>query len=288
MVTVFTPTYNRAYTLQALYESLCRQRCHDFEWLVVDDGSTDQTEALISSFIAQKRIRIRYHRQPNGGKHRAINTGVGLAEGELFFIVDSDDFLTEEAIEFIQREYQQIKGDAAFAGLSGYREDPKGARIGGPLPFDRLDCNALDFRLRHKIRGDMAEVYRTEILKKYPFPEVEGERFCPEALIWNRIAQNYLIRWLNRGIYVCEYLADGLTARITRLRMQSPQTAQCYYAELAGYAIPWREKIKAGINFWRFACCTKRAFRENCQQIGLWALPLIMPGWLMHLNDKRQ
>jgi glycosyltransferase involved in cell wall biosynthesis len=102
MITIFTPTYNRAYSLRRLYDSLCKQTSNDFEWLVVDDGSTDDTENLINSFIADGKVDIRYFKQANGGKHRAINFGVREARGELFFIVDSDDQVTPDAVEWIE------------------------------------------------------------------------------------------------------------------------------------------------------------------------------------------
>ncbi|MCS2864766.1 glycosyltransferase family 2 protein [Bacteroides thetaiotaomicron] len=101
MVTVFTPTYNRAYILNDLYQSLCRQTCRKFEWLIVDDGSTDNTEGLVASWLDEGKMSLRYIKQPNGGKHRAINKGIQEANGDLFFIVDSDDYLAKNAIERI-------------------------------------------------------------------------------------------------------------------------------------------------------------------------------------------
>ena len=288
MLTIFTPTYNRAYILTQLYESLCRQTCKEFEWLVVDDGSGDNTEELVKSFIEKDLITIRYYKQPNGGKHRAINTGVKLAQGELFFIVDSDDYLTDDAVEWIKSEYETIRNDDRFAGLSGCRQTLNGERIGGALPFERRDCNMLDLRLKYGVSGDMAEVYITNILREYPFIEIDGEKFCPEALVWNRIARRYMIRWVNRGIYVCQYLPDGLTAHITRIRMKSPKTAKLYYSELYRGPIPFMQKVKSVVNFWRFALCADTSLSEDLQQIGALALILLPCGWLMHLKDLRR
>lgn len=191
MVTVFTPTYNRAYILNNLYQSLCRQSYGDFEWLIVDDGSTDNTEGLIASWLDEGEISLRYIKQLNSGKHRAINRGIQEANGNLFFIVDSDDYLADNTIERILFFYESIKDNNQFAGLSGMRAYPSGERIGGEFPFYILKASTLELRMKYHISGDMAEVYKTDILRQYPFPEFAGERFCPEALVWNRVAQKY-------------------------------------------------------------------------------------------------
>ena len=284
MITIFTPTYNRRYRIKDLYDSLCRQTCRDFEWLVVDDGSTDDTESLFKEFIAENKIDIRYFKQPNGGKHRAINYGVREARGDLFFIVDSDDYLTPNAVEWMSAEWDKIKYDESFAGVSGIRITPDGKRIGGDGDWQVLDCTPSELRLAHNVKGDMSEAWRTETLKRFPFPEIDGERFCPEDLVWNRISAARLkVRFANKGIYVCEYLPDGLTASITKIRMYSPVASMMTYAELMRLDIPVAQKIKAAINYWRFSFCAKKRSVE----ISLWAYPFAPLGWLMHINDKK-
>ena len=172
----------------------------NFEWVIVDDGSTDNTKDLVYEWIKNGRIKIQYFKQKNGGKHRAINRGLELSKGELFFIVDSDDWLSENAIERIYSHYEQIKGDELFAGICGLRVYSNGQRIGGEQEFGILDCNALDFRYKYNIKGDMSEVFITDILREYKFPEIEGETFCPESLVWNRIAQKYNMRYFYEKI----------------------------------------------------------------------------------------
>lgn len=258
MVTVFTPTYNRSYILPKLFESLCMQTSRDFEWLIVDDGSTDDTESLISNLKFQisnspTPFEIRYIKQENGGKHRAINRGVREAQGDLFFIVDSDDRLTNDAIEWIEDTHGQIKENERFAGFSGIRIFPNGKRIGGGTDWGTIDATNLDRVMKYRIAGDMAEIYFTQVLRDYPFPEIDGERFCPEAMVWNRIAQKYVLRFCYHPIYICEYLDDGLTAKIVKIRHSSPKASMLYYAELQHMNIPFLDKIKANINYWRFA-----------------------------------
>lgn len=289
MITVFTPTYNRAYTLSRLYESLLNQTCPDFEWLIVDDGSTDNTENLVQSFIADNKLRIRYYKQPNGGKHRAINRGVQEAKGELFFIVDSDDYLEPMAIENYSSQFNAIRNIPGFAGISGRRKYPDDRIIGSELPFAFIDCTSLELRMKYGVSGDMAEAYRTDILKKFPFPEVSGENFCPEAMVWNRIAQIYKLRFFRQGSYICEYLPGGLTSKIGALRMKSPITSMAYYAELENLNIPLKEKIKANINYWRFSFNSSLSIMAKLKLVNPIRTLIGFPiGLLMFLNDKRK
>ena len=255
LVTVFTPTYNRAYRLSDLYHSLQKQTCKDFEWLVIDDGSTDDTSELFEKWKDEKSFSIRYIKQSNGGKHRAVNHGVKEANGELFYIVDSDDILPPGAIQRIINQYLPIKNDVSFGGICGLKAFYNGEKVGGECNFGTLDCTSLDFRYKYQIKGDMAEVIRTSVFKEFPFPEIEGERFCPEALVFNRIATKYKLRYFYEKVYLCEYLEDGLTASIVKIRMKSPQTSTMFYSELFNMPIPLAQKIKAAINYWRFAYC---------------------------------
>lgn len=288
MISIFTPTYNRAYIIKNLYESLKRQTCKDFEWLVIDDGSTDNTEELFASWTNEISFPIRYIKQENGGKHRAINRGVKEANGELFFIVDSDDYLREDAVETILEQYNNIRNDNSFAGVCGLKCYADGTKVGGGEDFGILDCSSLEFRYKHKVKGDMAEVLRTEVLKEYPFPEIDGEKFCPEAVMFNRVAQRYKLRYFYENLYVCDYLPDGLTAKITRIRMQSPVASMICYSELASIKIPYIQRIKAAINFWRFSFCSDEMFGRKLKRIGVrWILTLPI-GYMMYLIDKKQ
>lgn len=287
MVTIFTSTYNRAYIIGKLYQSLLGQTDRDFEWLVVDDGSTDNTRELIASFIQENKIPVRYFRQENAGKHRAINQGIRKAIGELFFIVDSDDQLAPKAVERIAYHYNMIRKDENFAGICGLKAYFSGEKVGGESDFGILDCNALDFRFRYKVKGDVAEVFRTEVLREYLFPEIEGEKFCPEALVWNRIARKYKFRYFYEKIYLCDYLSDGLTARIVKLRMDSPLSSMIYYHELYCSSVPLLQKMKAGVNYWRFAFCSDKDFFYKVKQIGCIAMYLLPLGFFFHLRDLR-
>ncbi|MCD8283914.1 MAG: glycosyltransferase family 2 protein [Opitutae bacterium] len=287
LFTVFTPAYNRAYIIGKLYESLCTQTLRDFEWLVVDDGSTDNTSQLIAEFSRQNKIAIRYIRQENGGKHRAINRGVKEARGELFFIVDSDDYLTNNALERLAFHYGEVKGDPSFCGVSGLRKFPDGRKIGGEENWKILDCTSLEFRYKFNSRGDAAEAYKRSVLKEFPFPEFPGERFCAESLVWNRIAQKFKLRYFYEKIYVCEYRNDGLTASSVRLRRSSPTYSTTIYSELLCFrGVPVKIKLRSAINFWRFAFIKFPKFEGIPKTRGFFSILGIIPGFLMFMRDR--
>lgn len=287
MITVFTPAYNRAHLLPRLYESLKAQTYKDFEWVVVDDGSKDNTREVVERYATTAPFPVRYYHQENGGKHRAINRGVREAKGELFFIADNDDWLTPDAIETVITEYDQVRGDDVFAGVCGLDAYENGQTVGSGLPQDTIECNAHEIRYTYYVTGDLKEVFRTSVLKEVPFPDNEGERFCPEALVWNRIALKYKLRYFNKPIYIAEYQPDGLTANIMRVRHFSPLASMATYAELRHAPVPFKERFKAAINFWRFTPW-KYYGRAGHMKMLDWTILLQPMGWLMRLNDKRK
>lgn len=297
MITVFTPTYNRGHLLNRLYQSLCKQEYKAFEWLIVDDGSTDNTASIVE--LIQKthsldEFPIRYFKKENGGKHTAINLGVKKAQGELFFIADSDDFLPADSLLIVHEEWDKIKHDDSFLGLSGVDADAKGNIIGSGLPKEYIDCHAWEISTVYKVTGDLKEVFRTEVLRQFPFPEINGERFCPEVLVWFRMARHFKMRFLNRIIYIADYQQNGITSSITRLRMNSPIGSMLTYSELVYYPIPFKDKLRNAVNYWRFRFCLTTKNRTGVSQNEV-DIPKISRRWyflapigyLMHLNDKR-
>lgn len=285
-ITILTPTYNRASLLPRLFDSLLRQTNKDFEWIVVDDGSTDVTREVVAN-LKEKcggAFPMGYVYKANGGKHMAINIGAERARGELLFIADSDDLLTDDALETVANSWHDISDDKSFAGIAGLdiTMDTREV-IGSGLPQEHIDCNAIDIRYRHHVTGDMKEVFRTEVLREFPFPEFAGERFCPEQLVWFRMARRYRLRYINKPIYIADYQPDGITAGITRARMRNPSASMLTYAELTECPVPFLVKVKAAINFWRFWHC--RTATSVVPRVALrwhWLRPL---GWMMHVCD---
>lgn len=286
-VTIFTPTFNRGYIIHELYNSLLRQTVQDFEWLIVDDGSTDDTQKIVKMFISEKNIPIRYLRKENGGKHTAVNVGIKEADGELFFIVDSDDQLIDNAIERVLFYYSQIKENDDFAGVCGLKAYFDRQIVGGKVGFDVLDCNSLDYRYKYKIKGDKSEVFKTHILKNYSYPEIDGEKYAAPGFVWNQIACKYILRYFNEIIYLCEYLPDGLSKANVQNRMKYNKMSSLFYLQLYEMPIPLIQKIKAAVNYWRFGLCSIIPLKENIKNIGLFALLLLPVGLFLHFKDKR-
>ena len=276
MITVFTPTYNRGNLLNRLYQSLCKQNYKEFEWIIVDDGSLDDTSSIVN-IIQDKHpcgdFSILYYKKENGGKHTAVNMGIQKAHGDLFFIADSDDILPSNALLIIAKVWEQTKDDRSIGGICGFDGDinddsiigtgfPKevhllNIELSNHINIGYIDATTRDVRFKLKVDGDMKEVFRTSVLREFPFPEIKGERFCPEVLVWNRIASKYKLRHINKIIYLVEYQQDGITSAITRSRMNSPIASTMTYAEMLDYNISLKWKIRSAINYWRFRYCIK-------------------------------
>jgi glycosyltransferase involved in cell wall biosynthesis len=286
--TVFTATLNRANTLSKLYESLCQQTIQNFEWVIINDGSTDATEDLIQGFIQKSSFQIKYLKQDNGGKHRAINKGVQIAEGELFFIVDSDDYLVPNSLEIISKYWNQVNTNTKFAGVAGKKIDTHGNDIGDSLKSAIMDCSITERRYKFKINGDKAEAILTSIMKKYPFPDYPSEKFCAEGLIWNRISLEKKLRFFDEAIYVCEYLENGLSQNSIKNRKANSNYTLLFYSELSkNKQVPFLYKIRAILNFWRFSFTNNNTFNQkramlNTTLLGILLFPI---GYLFHVID---
>ena len=221
-VTILTPAYNRADYLPRLYESLEAQTNRDFCWLVVDDGSEDGTEELIVSF-SDGETDIHYIKQKNSGKHTALNRGIREISTELTFIVDSDDYLPENAVETILAYHEKYRGTSGLCGYSFLRCHGDGRVNTAYFPTDELIGSYAEVRINGGIGGDKAEVFYTEILKQYPFPVFAGEKFLPEDVVWMQMSGPYQMVHINQNIYFCDYLEDGLTKSGKRMKIHSPR-----------------------------------------------------------------
>lgn len=222
-ITILTPAYNRAHTLPVLYESLLKQTVNDFEWLLVDDGSTDETQKLAESWKKEGRLALQYLYKSNGGKHTALNEGILRITSELTFVVDSDDWLPENAVEIILKFHEKYKGTKGLCGYSFLRFYPDGRVNDSLYPKDEWIDTYVNARINAGIAGDKAEVFYTEILKQYPFPVYEGEKFVPEDLIWVQMSGPWKMVHINQCVYISEYLEGGLTRSGKRMKIHSPK-----------------------------------------------------------------
>lgn len=221
-VAVVTPTYNRAYIITKAYQSLCRQTNKNFKWVIIDDGSTDDTKSIVNSFKGNN-FEIIYEKKDNGGKHTAINSSLKyLKDNELVIFLDSDDILTDNAIDLILSCWDNSFYNKNICGITFLKADIKGVIVGDKFSKDYFIGNFIDVRINQNIAGDKAEVIRADVLKKYLFPEFKGEKFLGEGILWGKIAYSYDMLFVNKIVYLCEYLEDGLTKSGRKLRTQNP------------------------------------------------------------------
>lgn len=225
MITILTPTYNREHTLKQAYDSLVKQTVKDFEWLIVDDGSSDKTKELVDTFIKEDFIKIKYFSKKNGGKHTALNYGIKKLNTPYVLILDSDDYLKENAVELVLKMWLKYQDNKKIGCLSFLKVFPNEEVIGKKYEETEVISNHIDFRYNRSLLGDMCEVFRSSVLKKYPFPVFKDERFLSEAIVWNRIAFDYDTVYVNKPIYMADYLEDGLSKNSLKVRYECPNGA---------------------------------------------------------------
>ncbi|MDH5828698.1 glycosyltransferase family 2 protein [Sphingobacterium faecium] len=290
LITIFTPTYNRATLLGRLYDSLINQSFNNFEWIIVDDGSSDNTEEVVQTFLKEDKLAITYVKQQNSGKHIAINTGLDHAQGEWFFIVDSDDYLIPDALKIVN-EYLAKNTTYNYDGFAFRRAYEGGTSIGGEFPegIQEFAATIIERTVKYRVSGDMAEVFKTDLLRECKFDEGFNEKFCAEGLMLNRTAKlGAKLLYIDQYIYICEYLPGGLTDNSVGNRRRSPKYATMVYKELAEVrSLPIKYKLKAYSNYWRFSFFINCSWYEKIRNIngsflGLISLPF---GYIMKLKD---
>ena len=276
-LTVFTPTYNRAHTLHMGYEALLRQTCADFVWLIVDDGSSDSTKELVSGWIAENKITIRYYYQENQGIHQAYNTAFQLIDTELFVSVDSDDRLTDNAVEKII-SYWEKTGSLQHAGIMGLSQTYHGKTIGTLLPKNQKDITLTDFYYRNGGKGDKTLVYRTELLKELPpYPSWEGEKFFPLSYLYHMIDRHYNMLILNEPLTEKDYHPDGLSTHIYQQYWNNPKGFAFYRIHEMEMAPTFKRQLIVCMHY--IASCIRSKDKQwwknaPCKFPALLALPL--------------
>lgn len=223
LFTVFTPTYNRAHTLPRTYESLKNQDCFCFEWLIVDDGSSDGTDKLVASWLEEDNpFRIRYIYKKNGGMHTGYNTAYANISTELNVCIDSDDCLAPGAAGTIARTWEKMR-DKGYAGLMGLDSDLEGNIIGTPFP-EGMEATTHSAYYATGGTGDKKLVLRTDVVNQYPpYPEFEGENYVGISCKFAMIDQDYKLGVINEVLCNVEYQADGSTNTMFRQYMKNPR-----------------------------------------------------------------
>ena len=233
-LTIFTPTYNRAYILPKLYESLCEQTCKDFDWLIVDDGSTDYTKELVEEWLNEKKIAVRYVYQDNSGKMMAHNRAVKETQAELFMCVDSDDHLCSaqvvgDVISFWDNHSKILHNN--ICGIVAFKEMGK-KRMAFPEGMNIAHLSGLEEK---GFNGEVALIFRRDVLEQYPFPSFVGEKFVTDVYIYDQIDQKYMFMLFSYYVQHCEYHEDGYSHNYMKLLFNNPKGFRAYHNQCVSF-----------------------------------------------------
>ena len=296
--TVFTPTYNRARTLPRVYESLLVQTFRDFEWLIVDDGSSDDTRQLVEGWKAESKIPIRYVYQENQGKPAAFNRGVQEAQGELFLTVDSDDAFVPHALERFQYHWSTIPAGQKdqFSAVTALCQYENGKLAGNKFPRDVMDSDTIEVTIRYKITGDKWGFQRTDVLKQFPFTTERG-KFVPESLTWFALSKKYKTRYVNE-ILLTIYFDEASGVHLSSLSPTTLSGRLIFHRYVLNELISWLRVspsiiFRSAINFSRYSFGLGVGPSSQLKELRSTTARLLVAtsipvGFLMSLRDKQK
>ncbi len=254
-LTIFTPTYNRAHLLPRVFEGIRKQKNKDFEWLIIDDGSTDNTKEVVAGFQDESDVEIRYIYQENAGKPSAFNNAVKNANGELFFCVDSDDYPAEAAVELILDNWDNEAENVS--GIVALKVDTNGTPLCSRIPKDINYTTLYDLMNEEDFCGEVSLVYRTDILKNNLYPIIEGEKFITECVLYDKLDLKYKLKTLDEVLTVCEYQQGGLSDDAYRVMINNPIGYVIYYKNRIDMAVAFRERVAYIIRYHAFRMIAK-------------------------------
>ena len=289
-LSIVTPVYNRASLLKKCYASLLAQTCYDFEWIVVNDGSTDETAELMREIAAERApFSIRYVEKENGGKHTALNAAHPYIRGKYVLILDSDDTLTEDAAELALRaweRWEKVPELGIVTLLKGKDRDHPNCRAADEnTPVDILAYPHICL-----VSNDACEVIRAELFLANPFPVFPGEKFLAETALWGRVGLTHKCVYVNRVIYLCDYLADGLTRSGRAMRIRNPRGGMFNSNLYMAKKIPLKIRVKNGLLFTcygNFAQMQPKEMAAECDSRALMRLCLPF-GWMLFRYWKKK
>jgi len=288
-LTIFTPTYNRAYILPQLFDSLLAQTNKNFEWLIVDDGSSDNTKNLIENFKSKANFKITYIYQENQGKHVAINTALSHIKTAYFATVDSDDFLQKNGIEIVEKKIPSINQENKIIGIaSPINILNNTARNKKDIDRDiAVTTNELKFKYGYE--GELTLIFKTDLAKKFEYPIFKGEKFMLESVVFDRMDSDYKFLYINASIVNAEYREDGLTAQGKKLLLNNPQgSALAYKQKMNNSKIPLNHRKTFAKNYWDYESLNNKSFVSKLNNIQSLQLKLHMIGYFIkRILDKK-
>lgn len=249
MLTVFTPTYNRAYRLNLCYESLLRQTNKDFKWLIIDDGSSDNTKELVESWINENKLEINYIFQENQGVAKAHETALLNIYTELNICIDSDDYMPDEAVQDILN-FWKVNGSPEYAGFIGLDKYRDGRLVGTGLPKNIKAARFADIYEVHGVKGDKKIVNRTDLTRKYlPYPKINNERFPAVSYLYLLINRDKKYLLCNKFFCIVEYLPDGISMNKADHYKRSPNSFSLFRIEKMKESQKWKDKFRHAVHY---------------------------------------
>lgn len=267
-LTIFTPTYNRGYVLHKAYKSLCRQTNKNFIWLIVDDGSTDNTKEIIKNWKIENKIEIKYVYQENRGKQMATNLAINECSTEFFADLDSDDYYKSSTVEKMLSLINIIEDDYEICGIIGRKINENGKLIGNSSIREKIVVdNYCNLVRKYNYYGDTTRVYRTNILKEYLYPNLD-EKFIPENVMFDSIDKKYKMIFVNQPFTVCEYISDGYTKNSKKLFKQNPKGILLSLNKTIDNNYPLKQKFKCSILYtiWGWKYKIKNCYKNSCNK----------------------
>ena len=298
MFTVFTPTYNRSRTIHRVYESLRPQTYRNFEWLIVDDGSTDNTRELVEKWQAESEFPIRYIYQENQGKAVAFNRGVREAQGELFLTLDSDDACVIQALERFKYHWDSIPPNQKdkFSAVSVLAKDPYGRLEGNKFSRDVLDSDSIELVFKYHVKGDKWGFQRTDVLMQFPFPVFPNVKFIPEAIVWFELSRKFKTRFVNEALLI-KYVDDEAGNHLSFLNPEAMFARALFHKYVLNELVDWfyRSPTKlfhSAINFSRYSIDLGKGPYSQFQELRPVAARILLTmslpvGFALSLKDKR-
>lgn len=287
-LTICTPTYNRAYTLSRTYRSLTRQTVKDFEWVIIDDGSTDKTKDLVDMWLEEGLLKITYFYQKNQGKHIALNQGVDLSKGELFTCLDSDDWFYDDTVEIIKNTWSHLDKKNELAGIIGLDTFENNQIVGSKFPEGLERGNWIDVMYKHQVKGDKAYFFVLDIIKKFDFPNFKDNRHMPPSYQLFLISREYKMCLINNPLKYVEYLEDGITNNMMKNYISSPDNYALYRLTVMDLIPSRSRKIINAIHYNSSLFMAKEEFSVKGLKNRMLVISTKPIGFLLYLYLKRK
>lgn len=281
--TIFTPSYNRGHLLNNIYNFLIKENYKYLEWIIVDDGSTDDTKKIVEELINREEICIKYIYQNNLGKHVAYNKAIDNAESDLFICIDSDDIYEKNSLIEINEFWTNLNQKDKYCGLGYLSKYTNGKIIGSKFPKDEMDSDLVSIYFYEHVKGDKGLMFRTDVLKEYRFPIFKDEKFMPESVLYGYISERYKMKFINKVYEIKEYRDDGLTKKYRKLTRKNPNGVFLSYSILLRFKMKGLIKVKAYIQYIRFMFLLNKKWIKCFKEIrNKYLFVLLTPiGWIL-------